>query len=148
VFCLGLLIGGIILVWAVSLPIPNFEYFFEQRVVAQSTKIYDRTGEILLYDAHEDVRRSIIPAEDISDHIKNATISIEDRNFYKHKGVQPSAILRAFIVNITAGTIEQGGSTITQQVIKNTLLTQEKKISRKLKEFVLALKIERVIGKD
>jgi 1A family penicillin-binding protein len=120
----------------------------EQRRVEQSTKIYDRTGEILLYDLHQDVKRTVVPLEEMSVHIKNATIAIEDDNFYQHWGIEPSAIVRAAIANLRAGEVTQGGSTITQQVVKNTLLERRQTIARKFKEWVLAIKLERERDKD
>src|SRR3989344_1888612 len=84
----------------------------------------------------------------MSRYLKNATVAIEDAEFYSHKGVLPSAVLRAHLVNIGALGFEQGGSTITQQVIKNSLLTTEKTIARKLKEWVLSVKLEKRASKE
>ncbi len=139
--------GG--LVWVSTLEIPDLSSFEERRVL-QSTKLYDRTGEILLYDLHQDVKRTVIPFTDISRHIKNATIAIEDDRFYSHFGIEPTAILRAVITNLTEGELlsGQGGSTITQQVIKNSVLEREKTVTRKVKEWILAIKLERVMSKD
>ncbi|OGZ12807.1 MAG: hypothetical protein A2942_03495 [Candidatus Lloydbacteria bacterium RIFCSPLOWO2_01_FULL_50_20] len=147
-----MLIAGIFavsafLVWAATIKIPDFS-LFETRKISQSTKIYDRTGVILLYDVHRDVRRTVVPFDEISPYIKNATIAIEDEEFYQHKGIKPDAILRAMWVNLWSGGFSQGGSTITQQVIKNALLSQEKTITRKVKEWVLAIKLERTMEKD
>ena len=142
-----LIMTGIMAIWFSTLQIPDLSAF-EARKVAQSTKIFDRTGEILLYDVHSDAKRTIIPFSNISKHIKDATISIEDVEFYKHIGIQPSSIMRAVIANITGGGLTQGGSTITQQVIKNSVLTQDKTITRKLKEWILAIKIEKILTKD
>ncbi|MEK7504944.1 MAG: PBP1A family penicillin-binding protein, partial [Patescibacteria group bacterium] len=144
---LGLVIGGSGLLWLATLDIPDFGSF-DERLIAQSTKIYDRTGKILLYNVQDEVRRHIVSSENISRHIKNATVAIEDDQFYEHRGIKPMAILRAVFVNLGAGTLKQGGSTITQQLIKNTLLTQEKKFSRKIKEAVLAVKLEKVMNKE
>jgi 1A family penicillin-binding protein len=148
-FVLALILAGGLFIWISTLEIPDLSSF-EQRRILQSTKIYDRTGEILLYDLHQDVRRTIVPFENISYHMKNATVAIEDDDFYKHFGVSPTAILRAAISNFTAGDLlgGQGGSTITQQVIKNSILEQEKRLTRKIMEAILALKIERVLTKD
>jgi 1A family penicillin-binding protein len=148
-FVLGLIIAGVIFVWVSTLEIPDLSAF-EQRRVQQSTKIYDRTGEILLYDLHQDVRRTIVPFENISHHLKNATVAIEDDQFYNHYGIDPMAIMRALVSNFTEGDLlgGQGGSTITQQVVKNSLLEQEKRLTRKIKEWILAIKIERVLSKD
>lgn len=147
VLSLGFIVGGMLAIWFSTLQIPDLSAF-EARKVAQSTKIFDRTGEILLYDIHNDTKRTIIPFTDISENIKNATISIEDNNFYNHKGIEPTSIVRAVIANLTPGGISQGGSTITQQVIKNSVLTKDKTLTRKLKEWVLAMKLERVLTKD
>jgi penicillin-binding protein 1C len=145
-FCLVSASIGII--WFATLKIPDLSVF-EVRKVAESTKIFDRTGEILLYDVHSDAKRTLIAFEDISRNIKNATIAIEDLEFYEHKGIKPTAIVRAVLSNITPGSgVTQGGSTITQQVIKNSVLTKDKTITRKLKEWILALKLEKVLSKD
>ncbi len=152
----GVFLGGLILfflgtgsflLWASSLKTPDIESF-EQRKIAQSTKIYDRTGEILLFDVHENVKRTLIPFEEISRHVKNASVAIEDAEFYEHIGVKPVAFLRAVIANLQAREFAQGGSTITQQVVKNSVLTSEKKVSRKLKEWVLAVKLEETLSKE
>jgi 1A family penicillin-binding protein len=140
--------GGLF-IWISTLEIPDLSTF-EQRRILQSTKIYDNTGEILLYDLHQDVRRTIVPFEDISYHIKNATVAIEDDQFYKHFGVDPKAIVRAALSNLTAGDLlgGQGGSTITQQVIKNSILENEKRLKRKIKEAILSMKLEKILTKD
>ncbi|MDP6387901.1 MAG: PBP1A family penicillin-binding protein [Candidatus Pacebacteria bacterium] len=143
----GLFGVGAMILWASSLSIPELDSF-EKRIVRQSTKIYDRTGEVLLYDVHENVQRTVIPLSDVSRHIKNATVAIEDAEFYDHKGIKLQAILRAILVNLGALEFSQGGSTITQQVVKNSILTSEKKISRKLKEWILSLRLEQELSKE
>ncbi len=147
VVILGLFVAGILIIWASTLPIPTLDGF-ENRVVQQTTKIYDRTGETLLYDVYKNVRRTIAPLEDISPHMRNATIAIEDDNFYNHAGIEPTAILRAVWVNTSSLEFSQGGSTLTQQVVKNSLLTREKTVSRKLKEWILSIKLDSVKTKD
>jgi membrane peptidoglycan carboxypeptidase len=144
-FILFFLGGGVI--WASTLKLPDFRAF-EERKRAQSTKIFDRTGEVLLYDVYRDVKRTLVPIDQISIHAQNATIAIEDSDFYNHKGVVPTAILRAFVANIKSGELAQGGSTITQQVIKLTLLTKDKRLTRKIKEAILALKLEQTLTKE
>lgn len=144
---LGILIGSFCIIWVATLRVPDFRSFDERRV-ARSTKIYDRTEEELLFDIHQDVKRTVISFEDMGDNIKEATLAIEDKDFYSHKGIQPKSFLRALLANLKSGSFSQGGSTITQQVVKNSLLTNEKRISRKLKEWFLALKIEREMSKD
>lgn len=149
-FVLGLIAAGGLFIWISTLEIPDLSAF-EQRRIQQSTKIYDKTGEVLLYDLHQDVKRTIVPFEDISYHIKNATVAIEDDQFYKHYGIDPLAIVRSMINNMSRGGGPfdgAGGSTITQQVIKNSILEQEKRLTRKIKEAILAIKIERVLTKE
>jgi len=144
-----LVAAGIIFIWISTLDLPNLANF-EERKVAQSTKILDRTGEIVLYDIHGDIKRTIIPLGEISSYLQKATIAIEDKDFYEHSGIQISAIIRAVFSNLSQGDLlsGQGGSTITQQVIKNALLTTDKKISRKIKEWVLAPRLEKILTKD
>ena len=138
--------GGTIL-WAAFLQIPDLNSF-EPHLISQSTQIYDRTGKILLYDLGHEIRRTVVPFDQISPNIKNATVAIEDADFYKHKGIRFTSILRAVWVNVTHVGLNQGGSTITQQVIKNSLLTGKKSIPRKIKEWILALKLEKQADKD
>ena len=147
-FVLGLVGAGFSFIWVSRLKIPDLSTF-EHRRILQSTKIYDRTGEILLYDMHQDIKRTVVPFTDISRHIKNATVAIEDDQFYGHIGIDFMAIARAVFINLTGGNLRsQGGSTITQQVIKNSLLVSEKSLTRKIKEFILALKLETQLSKD
>ena len=148
----GLFLGGIILLWATTLEMPSLESLSERRV-NESAKIYDRTGQVLLDDLSDATVRTSVPLGNISRHIKNATIAIEDSEFYSHLGIKPTAIVRAVLSNLLIALhlsdgYTQGGSTITQQVVKNSLLTTEKLLSRKLKEWVLSLRLEKVLTKD
>lgn len=137
-----------VFLWAKSLPIPDFQTFDERKIV-QSTKIFDRTGENLLYDIHENIKRTVIPYSDMPIYIKNATVAIEDSNFYQHRGISIVGIMRAFFINLTEGRVRgQGGSTITQQLVKNTFLTTEKTFTRKIKEVFLSLKLETIFSKE
>jgi len=144
---LFLLSAGVVAMWAASLKIPDVASLSERKV-EQSTKIYDRTGTVLLDDLHESVSRTVVPIEDVSRHIKNATVAIEDAEFYQHRGIKFSSIIRAVLVNLFSLGYEQGGSTITQQVVKNSILTKDKTLTRKVKEWVLSLKLEQVLPKD
>jgi penicillin-binding protein 1C len=148
-FAAFIIVSAGILIWISSLQIPDLSAFDERRVL-QSTKIYDRTGEVLLYDLHQDVKRTIVPLEEMSRHIKNATVAIEDDQFYSHFGIDLRAIVRAAVSNFRDGDLlgGQGGSTITQQVIKNSVLERDKKLSRKVKEAILSIKLERVLTKE
>jgi len=135
------------LFWIATLRLPDLSDL-SQLKVTQSTKIYDRTGQILLYDLSPDVSRTNVTLDQISPDIQNATISIEDKNFYHEGGIVPSAILRAFWVDLSTLSFSQGGSTITQQVVKNSILTNDKSITRKLKEWVLAIKLNAALSKQ
>jgi penicillin-binding protein 1C len=143
----GCITVGVISLWFANLDMPDLSTF-QDRQVSQSTKIYDRTGKIVLYDIHEDAKRTLVPLSAISPFVQKATIAIEDAEFYDHIGIKPTSIIRAILANIVSGGYAQGGSTITQQVIKNTVLTKDKTITRKLKEWILAIKIEKVLTKD
>lgn len=128
-------------------PIPDLNNF-DSRKVAQSTKIYDRTGKTVLYDLNHDVRRNVVPLSQISVNLQKATLAIEDSGFYSHGGVSLRGIARAVITDITTRSFAQGGSTITQQVVKNTILTGQKSITRKVQELILSLKLEQKYSKD
>src|SRR3990167_5952628 len=143
---LGIFSTGTFFLWISTFTLPDLSSF-ETRKISQSTKIYDRTGTILLYDLNRGVKRTTVPDSEISLNIKNAAVAIEDSEFYEHWGVRPLAFLRAALANIGSGSFGQGGSTITQQGGKKSLLTADKKISRKLKEWVLAVRLERVLSK-
>ncbi len=147
----GILLLGIMTIWIATFKIPSLDTI-QDRKVSQSTKIYDNTGKILLYDVYQKTKRTVLPFENISPKIKDATISIEDKDFYSHNGFKPTSFIRAVIANLTTGEYSQGGSTITQQVVKNSVLTGDKSFlggpARKLKEIVLSLKIEKMLSKE
>lgn len=128
-----------------DLPDPNK---INSRVVAQSTKIYARDGSTLLYEVHGDQRRTVVELADISPFVKQATLSIEDKDFYNHSGFSLRGLLRAIFVDILSGSKAQGGSTITQQLVKNSILTREKSFIRKAKEIILSYQIEQRFTKD
>ncbi|MEK7616483.1 MAG: PBP1A family penicillin-binding protein [Patescibacteria group bacterium] len=111
-----------------------------------TTEVYDRGGN-LLYRFYEGQNRSLVKLKDLPAILIKATISAEDKNFYSHIGFDPTAILRASYHNLTQST-QEGASTITQQLIKNSLLTPEKTITRKIKEIILAFWAERIFSKD
>ena len=126
-----------------SLPNPRE---LSQREIPQTTKIYDRNG-ILLYQIYANENRTLVPLNLIPKNLINATIAIEDKDFYRNPGFDINAIVRAAIADLTGKPI-QGGSTITQQLIKSTLLTPEKSISRKIKEIALAFWAEKIYSKN
>ncbi|MBU0572766.1 penicillin-binding protein [Patescibacteria group bacterium] len=135
---------GTVLLWLFwGIPLPT-NLSSEQYPV--STKLFDRNGK-LIYEIYTEKRRTPIDLEDIPEHVKLATISIEDKDFYKHYGFSPIGITRA-AVNIVFKRKLQGGSTLTQQLVKNALLTPHRTIRRKIREFVLSMIVEAIYSKD
>ena len=133
-----------------SKEIPNPDKLIDRKQ-AETTKIYDRTGENLLYEIHGDEKRTIVELDEISEYLIQATISAEDKNFYNHQGFSLTGMVRALLNDVflyIQGKTLQGGSTLTQQLVKNTILTKEQKVSRKIKEFILAYQIEQKFTKD
>lgn len=116
------------------------------RHIPQTTKIYDRKG-VLLYQIYAQQNRTLITLNDVPQSLQDATLAIEDKNFYSHPGFDLPAIIRAFIENMS-GRSFQGGSTITQQLIKSSMLTPEQRISRKIKEVILAFWTEHLYSKQ
>lgn len=114
--------------------------------LAQSTVIYDSNGEVA--SKISALKNEGVKIEEVPDHVKNAVVAIEDHRFYEHDGVDLVGISRAFVQNVKAGSIVEGGSTITQQLTKNALLSTEKTYKRKLEEFFLAREIEKQYSKD
>lgn len=114
---------------------------------AQTTKVYSQDG-YLLADLHAEENRVSVSLDSISPWVRKAIIAIEDDKFYQHKGINFEAILRSLLVNIAAGKPVQGGSTITQQYVRNIYLEREKTIERKIKEMLLAYEVEKLYSKD
>jgi 1A family penicillin-binding protein len=141
----GVAVGGTILWLSKDLPKPDK---LIERKVPLSTKIFDRTGENVLYEIHGEEKRTFIPLEEIPPYAVQAIISIEDKNFFEHKGISLWGIFRGVIIEKLKGNPAQGGSTLTQQLIKNAILTSERKISRKIKEWILAWRIEKQFSKE
>ena len=133
--------------WALVQHLPSPEQL-TRRAVAQSTKIYDRTGKIILYEIHGEEKRTIVDLEQIPQHVIDATLAAEDIHFYEHRGLDFRGIARAFWINLLRGEVSQGGSTITQQLTKKALLTDERTLTRKIREAMLALLIERTYEKN
>lgn len=135
--------------WLAELPNPKL---LSSREIPLTTKIYDR-NKTLLYQIYSSQNRSFVKLSEIPENLINATVSIEDQNFYRHRGVDVKGILRAGFVNFTNGKNKegkplQGGSSITQQLIKSALLSPEQTIQRKIKEVVLALWAETIYSKE
>src|SRR3990167_1630348 len=116
------------------------------RNVQQSTKIYARDGT-LLYNVHGDQNRTLVTLDKVPEHLKKATVAIEDQNFYKHKGFDYQGYARS-VRDLVLKKKVTGASTLTQQLVKNALLTPERTVTRKIKEFILSVQIERKYTKD
>ncbi len=118
------------------------------RDVAQSTKIFDRTGTHLLYEIAENEKRTIVPFDQIPKSLVNATITAEDRQFYNHGGINYLSIARSIYEDIKCGCKAQGASTLTQQMVRNVILTLDKTFTRKIKEILLSYAVESKFTKD
>ena len=146
-------VAGVYMYFARQLPDPSVIETAQEEF--QTVKIYDRTGKHLLYEAIDPRPfrgdRTYVPLSEISPWVIRATIALEDRSFYQNPGVNVRGILRAFISNLRGGAI-QGGSSITQQLIKNVVFDYEERIkrsyTRKIKEVILAIEITRRYPKD
>lgn len=145
VVALLLVVGAVaFIIISRQLPDPNQ---FLTRDVQQSTKIYDRDGG-LLYQVGGDVKRTVIPFSQMTDNEKDSTIAIEDKNFYKEGGISIRGIARSIFVDLFSLSASQGGSTITQEFVRNAVLTQQKTIIRKVKEVILSIELDKDFSKD
>ncbi len=118
--------------------------------IGGSIRYYDKTGEVLLWEDYDAVKRVPVESDQISDNLKNATIAVEDRDFYDHSGFNVRGITRAAFTNVTGGEVTEGGSTITQQLVKLTTpgFSTEKTVTRKIKELILSVELERSYTKE
>ena len=145
-FCFFIFMGlAAFIFYAKDLPRP--EKFTEKQVI-QSTKIYDRTGQVLLYEIYGEEKRTLVPLETIPQYLKDAVIATEDADFYNHLGIDFKGILRSVLINLKLQKPSVGGSTIPQQLIRSTFFTTEKTAERKTREIVLALELDRRYSKD
>ena len=144
-FFAGVLGIGLLFAWVSrDLPDPNR---LLTRQVQKSTKIWDRSGEHLLYEIHGEQNRTLVELDQISEVAVKAAIVSEDKHFYEHGGFELKSLIRASLQSFRRGRVE-GTSTITQQLIKNAILTNERALTRKAKELILAYQIERKFTKD
>ena len=116
-------------------------------VPSETSYIYDIQGR-LLTTAHDEANRKVVPLEEVSPNLKRAVLAIEDSHFYQHLGINPNSIIRALVANLQTGSVVEGGSTITMQLVKNLFLSPERSLSRKAAEAVLALRIEQILDKN
>ena len=127
--------------------LPRPERFIERQLF-ESTKIYDRTGQVLLYEVYGEERREWASLEKIPEHLQQAVIATEDANFYQHSGVDFRGIVNAILSNLKLMKPTYGGSTIPQQLIRSTFLTLDKTAERKIREIILSLELDRRYSKD
>ncbi len=142
-FCIFLLFLFFYYTWG----LPRPEKFTEIPFI-QSTKIYDRTGKVLLYDIYGEEKREVVPFDKISNNLKKAILTSEDERFYQHGGVDLKSILRSILVDLKLKSAKEGASTITQQLIRSVYLTNQKTLSRKIREVVLSVELEKRYSKD
>ncbi|MBC7074117.1 transglycosylase domain-containing protein [Candidatus Parcubacteria bacterium] len=136
---------GLFLYYIKDLPRPEV---FQETLFPQSTKIYDRTGKILLYEIYGEERRIWVPLDKIPLYLRNAVIAVEDANFYSHFGIDIKGVMRAIIENLKLKKPVYGGSTIPQQLVRIYFLSLEKTPERKLREIILAIELDRKYSKD
>ncbi|HEV3475703.1 MAG TPA: penicillin-binding protein [Actinomycetota bacterium] len=136
-----------VLVSTACRPLSDLEERLGAQPLAQTSKIYDVRGQ-LIATLHAEEDREVVPIEDIPRVVQDAVVAIEDQRFWTHAGVDLKAVLRAAYVNATTGRVTEGGSTITQQYVKNRLLSPERTLGRKVREAVLAWQLEQQVPKE
>jgi 1A family penicillin-binding protein len=134
-------------IYALSRDLPSLDSLHKNPLAANTT-IYDRTGKVLIAELHGGENRVIVPSAKIPDVMKEATVAVEDARFYEHHGVDYLGVARAMMENLRAGSVVQGGSTITEQYVKNAYVGDERTYTRKLREAVLAWQLEDKWSKD
>jgi penicillin-binding protein 1A len=143
---LAALLGGFFVVRHYAADLPSVETLKAGYNPPQITRIVARDDTLLAAEFTE--RRTVVPFDQIPNAVKLAFLAAEDANFYEHEGINYFGLARAFVANLKAGRTVQGGSTITQQVVKNVLLDSSRSLRRKVREFLLALRLEQSLSKD
>ena len=143
----GCVVVGLVVIIYFIFQVPDPSILSVRRI-NESTKIYDRTGTIVLYDVHGEEKRTIIPWEQIPDSIKQATLAAEDWGFYDHAGINFRGIMRAVLRDVSSFELSEGGSSITQQLVKKAIVGEDRTFIRKIKEAILAIQVERSYSKD
>jgi penicillin-binding protein 1C len=147
VFASLIILATLAVLWFAK-TVPSIQEIGAQQI-SQSTKIYDRTGTVLLYDVDNNgQKRTLVSFDQIPQSVKDATIAIEDQNFYNEPAFDIKGILRALYVDITTHSFAEGGSTLTQQLARTAFLTLDQTLSRKIREFILAVKLNEYYSKD
>ena len=150
ILLLGLIAGLAVAagaIYALSRDLPSLDSQHRSPLAANTT-IYDRTGKVLIAELHGGENRVIVPSAKIPESMKQATVAVEDARFYEHHGVDYLGVARAMLENLRAGSVVQGGSTITEQYVKNAYVGDERTYTRKLREAVLAWQLEDKWTKD
>lgn len=140
-------VSSLFLYYAKDLPRPER---LQEIAFAQPTKIYDRTGDVLLYEMFGEEKREFVPLVNIPQYLKEAVLTTEDRYFYQHFGLDWRGVARSLLKNLRLRDPAQfvGGSTVSQQLVRSILLSREKTVPRKIKEIILTLELERRYSKD
>jgi membrane peptidoglycan carboxypeptidase len=143
----GLLVSASLIFIFYAKDLPRPEKFTEKQFF-QSTKIYARTGLVILYEIYGEEKRTVVPLSSISKTLQQAVIATEDSNFYNHFGIDIKGLIRSVIADFKLGSPVYGGSTIDQQLIRSTFLSNQKTVSRKIREIILSLELDRRYSKD
>jgi membrane peptidoglycan carboxypeptidase len=153
----SLLLGAIALAFTLSACVPSIADVWQARsteaaavdlsILEQTTKVYGANGEEIA-ELRAEIDRKYLPLSEMSPEIINAILSVEDDRFYEHSGINPTAIVRAAAINLSAGGIEQGGSTITQQLVKLGVVGDDQDLDRKIPEAAIAMRLEDQMSKD
>lgn len=147
-FAFLFLISGVLFLfiyYAKDLPRP--ERFIERQLF-ESTKIYDRSGQVVLYEIYGEEKRAWVSLKEVPEYLKEAVVATEDANFYQHSGIDFKGIINAALANLRIMKLTYGGSTIPQQLIRSTFLTLEKTAERKTREIILSLELDRRYSKE
>lgn len=144
----GIVALSLLFVGYLYITLPNINALVNAAPMKQSTKIYDRTGKVLLYEINGNQKRTVVSLSDIPLDCQHATIAVEDKTFYTNSGLDFRSILRSMWVDLSGGILAQGGSTITQQFVKNAYLTSQRSFTRKIREAFLALELDRKLPKS
>jgi 1A family penicillin-binding protein len=141
----SVLVAALFFLYTKELPRPEN---FNENIINQATKIYDRTGEIVLSSIYGEEKRTYLTIDKLPEILQKAVVSTEDARFYQHHGIDFQGIARAIKVDLQIKEAQQGASTITQQLIRSSLLSNEKTIDRKLKEIILAIELDNKYSKE